>query len=180
MIQKKIVEIVNKHGPEGVFFVWAIGGLFAFGVATTDVVHSQLFVELRILLGRIIPTVVHPPSPDVLDPLIASSFLALIWATSPVLLLFFWNIPPEKLLSRTTWLSPLSGKAILAVGVMIICALMAITYHWDSRRLGNVVVAHPLGFVLIASLVAALPWYTLAFTRAWWQRVNESSKEGEE
>jgi hypothetical protein len=165
----------SVHWRNVIWVVWVVWGLIAMGLAHTEVVNWSWFSSFRFWAGQIVPTVAHPPAQEVMKPIIASSFLAILWATSPILWFGFRSMPAEKFFTRIDWTLPLSARVLLVVGLVTSCAIVALSYDWNSRRMANVLIAHPIGFSVMASLLAALPWYALAFLKAWLSKVNEKS-----
>ena len=156
-------------------FVWAIWVLWAFllmGLAHTELVTCSWFQSFRFWAGQVVPTVNHPPVREVIDPVVASSFLAILWATSPVLWFGFRNQTAEKFFTRVDWTAPFSGRILMGVGIMTVCAIVAFGYDFDSRRMTNRLVANPIGFSVVASVFAGFPWYTLALLKAWRSKIN--------
>jgi hypothetical protein len=160
------------------FGIWTLWGVLLMALAHTNIIVQSWFHSFRFWVGQIAPTVSHPPATEVIDPIIASSFLAMLWATSPLAWFGFRRLPPEKLFKPKAWIGgPRSGRAVLAIVVMAILGIAAFSYDFQSRRMGGWLVSNLPGFTLIASAMAAFPWFCVASVRAWWRQFDKATAD---
>lgn len=163
------------HRVDVLFGIWALWGCLLMALAHTDIIAQPWFYTFRFWVGQVVPTVNHPPVQGIMDPKIASSFLAMLWATSPTVWIGFRRMPAERLFLRCDWSKPFSSEIMLVVGMVTICGIVAFSndFGGDTLRLANRGLANSIGFAVIAGLLAALPWYALALVNVWRAKVNE-------
>jgi hypothetical protein len=177
MESKEVKPHSSVHRVDVLFGIWALWGGLLMVLAHTNIIAQPWFDSFRFWVGQVAPTVNYPPLKDAIDPKIASSFLAMLWASSPLAWFAFRRLPSEQLYKPKAWAGgPNSGRTILAIVVMIVVGIAAFGYDFQSRRMGSWLVSNPIGFTVIASWIAALPWFCIEFVRAWWKRFDVATK----
>jgi len=168
--------VLNAHGPTLVWGIWVVWGFACMGLAHTGIVNWPWFAGFRDAMKSIVPSVNHIPPADAIDPVVSSSFLALIWASSPMAWLLFNQVPIRRLFAVAAWNAPLTTRIKWAMFVIAICAFMAFWFDFGSRRSVNLLMARDVfRFSILASLVSAAPWFATVFLTGWIKRVKEIS-----
>ena len=171
---------LRSHGPTLVWGIWVIWGFVCMGLAHTSLVDWSGFADFRDVMKMIVPSVSRIPPADAIDPVVSSSFLALIWGSSPIAWFLFRQVPAERLFTKAAWNAPITTRIKWVMVVMVICAITAFFIDYGSSRLANRLMARDVfRFSILASLISAAPWFAIVFVATWIKRIKGVSVDKE-